>query len=167
MAQRIDGYLSIEDYGVIGDSRSLALVGLDGTIDWMCVPELDSPSLFAALLDPERGGRFELRPEIAFTSEQRYLERTNVLETTFHTDQGVVRVTDAMTIDNSQTAPWRELARQSRGSGRAGADDLALRPRPRLRSPPGPVRPTTETRSSSEGATCRPVFRPGTAAGSS
>jgi GH15 family glucan-1,4-alpha-glucosidase len=119
MGERADGYLPIEDYGVIGDSRSLALVGLDGAIDWMCVPELDSPSLFAALLDPERGGRFELRPSVPFTSEQRYLERTNVLETTFHTDQGVARVTDALTIDNSQAAPWRELVRRTEAlSGR-------------------------------------------------
>jgi GH15 family glucan-1,4-alpha-glucosidase len=116
---RTDGYLPIEDYGVIGDSRSIALVGVDGTIDWMCIPELDSPSAFAAVLDPERGGRFELRPSVPFSSEQHYLERTNVLETTFHTEQGVVRVTDAMTIDNSQAAPWRELVRRIEGvSGR-------------------------------------------------
>jgi GH15 family glucan-1,4-alpha-glucosidase len=112
---RTDGYLPIEDYGAIGDSRSLALVGLDGTIDWLCLPELDSPSTFAAILDPERGGRFVLQPAVPFAVERRYLERTNVLETTFETEQGRVRVTDALTIDNSQAAPWRELVRKVEG----------------------------------------------------
>jgi GH15 family glucan-1,4-alpha-glucosidase len=117
--KRIDGYLPIEHYGAIGDSESLALVGLDGAIDWMCLPELDSPSTFAALLDPERGGRFVLQPAIPFSSEHRYLERTNVLETTFETAEGRVRVTDALTIDSSQAAPWRELVRKVEGvSGR-------------------------------------------------
>jgi len=127
---RVDGYLPIEDYAVIGDGRALALVGLDGAVDWMCLPQLDSPSVFAALLDPGSGGHFILQPAIPFTVERRYLERTNVLETTFHTDRGVVVVTDAFTIDNSQVAPWRELVRKV--EGRAGNVPMSWRFEPRL-----------------------------------
>lgn len=108
---RTDGYLALEDYAVIGDGRSLALVGCDGSIDWLCLPDLDSPSVFGALLDPRRGGRFEICPSVPFTSSRRYLDRTNILETTFHTEHGEVRLLDAMTIDKSQPAPWRELVR--------------------------------------------------------
>jgi GH15 family glucan-1,4-alpha-glucosidase len=113
--QRIDAYLPIEDYAVIGDGRALALVGTDGAVDWMCLPELDSPSVFGALLDPGSGGRFVLHPALPFTAERCYVERTNVLETTFHTDRGRVTVTDAFTIDGSQAVPWRELVRRVNG----------------------------------------------------
>lgn len=112
---RAAGYLPIEDYAPIGDGRALALVGADGAIDWMCVPDLDSPSVFAALLDQARGGRFEVAPAVPFSASRRYLERTNVLETTFHTEGGQVRLVDALTIDKSETAPWRELVRQLEG----------------------------------------------------
>jgi GH15 family glucan-1,4-alpha-glucosidase len=77
----------------------------------MCLPDLDGPSVFGALLDPAGGGRFELAPDRPFTSERRYLQDTNVLETTFTTDDGVVRVTDALTLDKSEDAPARELVR--------------------------------------------------------
>src|SRR5579884_1442522 len=127
---RTDGYLPIEDYGAIGDSRSVALVGLDGTIDWMCLPELDAPSAFAAILDPERGGRFVLQPAVPFTVERRYLERTNVLETTFETEAGSVRLTDALTIDSSQAAPWRELVRKVEGL--SGSVPMRWRVEPRF-----------------------------------
>lgn len=129
-AQRTDGYLPIEDYGAIGDGRALALVGLDGSIDWSCLPRLDSPSLFAALLDPERGGRFALAPSVPFTSEQHYVERTNVLETTFHTDRGRVRVTDAFTMDGTLEKPWRELVRCVEGA--SGSVPMTWRFEPRF-----------------------------------
>jgi GH15 family glucan-1,4-alpha-glucosidase len=109
---RSDGFLPIERYGAIGDGRTLALVGDDGSIDWMCLPDLDSPSVFARLLDPARGGCFELAPTVPYTTTRRYLERTNILETTFTTDVGQVRLLDALTLDQSQTAPWRELVRR-------------------------------------------------------
>ena len=109
---RRDGFLPIESYGAIGDGRTLALVGGDGSIDWMCLPDLDSPSLFARVLDPGRGGSFQLAPTVPFTTSRRYLERTNILETTFSTDGGRVRLLDALTIDKSQAAPWRELVRR-------------------------------------------------------
>lgn len=90
-------YKPISDYGVIGDMRTAALVGLDGSIDWCCFPRFDSASLFAAILDHEKGGRFRIEPTAPYTSTQRYLPATNILVTAFHTDQGgVVEVTDFM-----------------------------------------------------------------------
>ncbi|HET8977013.1 MAG TPA: glycoside hydrolase family 15 protein [Solirubrobacteraceae bacterium] len=110
-----DGYLPIGDYGAIGDGRTLALVGRDGSIDWMCLPDLDSPSVFGAIINPLSGGRFVVQPSVPFEAERRYLERTNVLETTFTTAEGTVRVTDTLTLDPSQVAPWRELVRRVEG----------------------------------------------------
>jgi GH15 family glucan-1,4-alpha-glucosidase len=112
---REDGYLPIEAYGAIGDGRTTALVGTDGAIDWMCLPELDSPTVFAALLDPERGGRFTVTPAVPYRSRRAYLESTNVLRTVFETETGAVSVTDAVTLDDSQPTPWRELVRQIEG----------------------------------------------------
>jgi GH15 family glucan-1,4-alpha-glucosidase len=81
----------------------------------MCLPDLDSPSVFAALLDSEGGGRFVLRPGVDYEVERGYLARTNVLQSTYRTAEGSVRVTEAMTLDRSQNAPWRELVRDVEG----------------------------------------------------
>ena len=88
----------ISDYALIGDSRAAALVSRHGSIDWCCLPEFDSPAIFAALLDRTRGGYFSIRPRGAYRSAQKYLVDTNVSETVFQTDSGSVSLTEAFTV---------------------------------------------------------------------
>ncbi len=88
----------IQDYAIIGDCRSAALISRAGSIDWLCWPRFDSPALFAALLDPERGGRFQIRPAGSHVATRRYLPGTNVLETRFETETGAFVLTDLMPI---------------------------------------------------------------------
>lgn len=93
-----DGYLPIAEYGAIGDCRTLALVGVDGSIDWCCLPRFDSPSLFGRLLGAEQGGFWQIAPTVPHTSRQQYSDKTNILQTLFQTDAGLVVVTDFMPI---------------------------------------------------------------------
>jgi GH15 family glucan-1,4-alpha-glucosidase len=96
------GYLPIEDHGIIGDLHTAALIGTDGTIDWLCLPAFDSPSVFASILDDERGGHFTLRPVEYTRSHQLYLPDTNVLLTRFVTPEGVAEVLDFMPIEDDR-----------------------------------------------------------------
>ena len=93
--------VNMYDYGLIGDMSSAALVGMDGSVDWLCLPRFDSPSVFAAILDQDIGGRFRIRPSATYATEQAYLPDTNILETTFATSTGVVSITDFMPIQDN------------------------------------------------------------------
>src|SRR3954470_3600299 len=128
--RRHDGYAPIEDYAVIGNKRTAALVALDGSIDWLCLPGFDGPSVFAALLDPQLGGRWELKPAVSFRTSRRYSEDTAVLETTFVTDGGTVLVRDLMSRGASRPIDWTEVVREV--ECRSGEVPVRWRLEPRL-----------------------------------
>jgi len=96
----------IENYGVIGNMQSIALVGMNGSIDFLCYPEFDSPTVFAALLDDKKGGRFEIRPALSnMRVRQLYLPETNILLTRFLAEEGVAEVTDYMPLEQDGEQP--------------------------------------------------------------
>ncbi|WP_328885484.1 glycoside hydrolase family 15 protein [Streptomyces sp. NBC_00316] len=96
--RRQDGYLPLEDLGLIGDGTTAALVGLDGSISWMCLPRFDAEPLFCGLLDHARGGHFTLAPEDLVEARQRYEPDTGVLTTELRSPTGLVRVSDALAV---------------------------------------------------------------------
>jgi GH15 family glucan-1,4-alpha-glucosidase len=137
----------IHDYGIIGNGRSAALVSLSGSIDWLCWPRFDSPSLLAALLDRAAGGHFSIMPTAPFTATRQYAGESNVLVTTFVTADGEARLTDLMPVmseeDKATTLfPEHEILRVCTGvSGRVELR-VQFRPRPDYARRIVPIRAT-------------------------
>jgi GH15 family glucan-1,4-alpha-glucosidase len=95
----MEDYQPIENYGVIGDLETIALVGLNGSIDFVCAPDFDSPTIFAAILDKDKGGFFQIAPSLdGVKQKQLYLPDTNVLLTRFLGDTGISETTDFMPV---------------------------------------------------------------------
>src|SRR5436309_2165396 len=107
-------YQPIENYGLIGNMRTAALVGMDGSIDWLCLPYFDSPSVFAAILDDHKGGRFRIAPAgDNFRHKQFYWPDTAILVTRFLHDEGVGEIEDYMPVRGAGAVP-DELIRRVR-----------------------------------------------------
>jgi GH15 family glucan-1,4-alpha-glucosidase len=105
-------YPLIADHGIIGDLQTSALVATDGSVDWFCAPRFDSPSIFGALLDQQRGGHFRIRPTVeVFTSKQLYFPDTAVLVTRFMTEAGVGEVIDFMPVTGAVASTKHRLVR--------------------------------------------------------
>ena len=100
-------YLPIEDYGIIGNMRTVALVGMNGSIDWHCSPHFDSPSIFGALLDDGKGGRFQIAPIAEkVRRKQFYWPSTNILVTRFSHEDGIVELEDFMPVGFPSDSTW-------------------------------------------------------------
>ncbi|MFE3764571.1 glycoside hydrolase family 15 protein [Streptomyces sp. NPDC059104] len=111
----VDGarYLPISEHGLIGDLRTAALVGTNGTIDWYCCPRFDAPSVFASILDADRGGSWELAADVPARTRQFYFPDTNVLITRFYAPDGVAEIQDFMpVVDESREASRHRLVRR-------------------------------------------------------
>lgn len=135
---RVDGYVPLRAYAAIGDGRTVALVADDGTIDWLTSPDIDSPTVFGAVLDSSNGGYFALAPSTEFEVTRRYLPDTNVLETTFVTATGTARVVDLMSVRGGGLGPFREV--QRRVHGVAGRVTMTWDVRPRFGFAQRPIR---------------------------
>lgn len=122
-------YKRINDYGVIGDMHSAALVSSDASIDWLCFPRFDSPSVFAALLDHDAGGRFQIAPVGEFSSVQHYLPESNVLVTEFESASGAATVTDFMPVSDEIMDCESAVVRLVRGTRGSVEMDLCFQPR--------------------------------------
>ncbi len=127
------GQPPIEDYAVIGDCRTAALISREGSIDWLCLPDFSSSAIFGGILDWGAGGRFLVRPRDEFTVKRRYLEKaTPALETIFETPRGAVRVIDVVPIvDGVATLqPMREILRIIEGLSGELVLNIRFDPRP-------------------------------------
>ncbi len=125
--------LPIEDYALIGNTRTAALVGKNGSIDWLCLPRFDAPACFAALLGSEQNGHWRIAPTGTVTNfQRRYHDDTLVLETHFETETGAVVVIDFMPIHGfDRQVDVVRIVRAARGGGHPGGIDLPLRLRVR------------------------------------
>ena len=135
----------IADYALIGDSRSAALISRGGSIEWLCWPRFDNSSVFGRILDRERGGHFTIAPADEFRTTRRYLEATNVLETTFETADGVVKLIDCMPVSREAERrgtlrPLRQILRIVEGIRGEVPMQLHFEPRPRF----GTIVPTLQ-----------------------
>jgi GH15 family glucan-1,4-alpha-glucosidase len=140
-------YPPISDYALIGDCRSAGLISRDGSLDWLCLPRFDSPSVFAALLDASEGGRYCIRPVGEYSSERRYLANTNVLETVFRTPTGACVLRDLMSVSSEEDkraylTPEHEVLRELEGLEGEVEVEILYDPRPDY----GRVRPLLEER---------------------
>src|SRR5215475_7687541 len=100
-------YQPIENYGIIGNMRTVALVGMNGSIDWFCYPHFDSPSVFGAILDDDKGGRFQISAVAdRVTRKQFYWPSTNILVTRFSIPEGIVELDDFMPVGIPSDSPW-------------------------------------------------------------
>ncbi|MCU4752868.1 glycoside hydrolase family 15 protein [Halobacteria archaeon AArc-curdl1] len=126
------GYRQISDYSIIGNDDRCALVGTNGSIDWCCFPTLASSSVFGRLLDAEDGGHFSIHPTDSYDGEQRYYERTNVLETSFETSSGRATVTDFMPVSERDRRDGfqHSLYRHLRCEGGQLTIEVDFKPRP-------------------------------------
>jgi GH15 family glucan-1,4-alpha-glucosidase len=124
------GYLPIEEHGIVGDLRTVALVGTDGTVDWYCPSRFDAPSLFGALLDARKGGYFSLWSRTSYTRpKQLYLPDTNILLTRFQGKEAVGEVIDFMVPETRGTGRARDLlVRQARAVRGRATFELACHP---------------------------------------
>ena len=124
--------MEIGDYAIIGDCRTAALVSIAGSIDWLCLPDFSSPSVFAQLLDPGHGGRFFVHPRQPFSASRRYTPDTAVLETTFATETGRAKLIDFFpTLDGlDPMGPMREVVRIIEGVEGAVELDIGIDVRP-------------------------------------
>lgn len=122
-------YEPIADYALIGDSESAALVSLTGSVDWLCWPHFSSPSLLAALLDKEKGGRFRICPRNIVRIERRYVSYSAVLETVFHCTSGILSLTDFMPMTTSDDSR-HELIRLAECRAGEVLVDVFYQPRP-------------------------------------
>ena len=106
-------YPPIADHGIIGNMRTAALVAMDGSIDWLCLPRFDSPSVFGALLDDAKGGQFRIYPgQGRFHRQQYYWPSTNVLITRFRSSEGAAEITDFMPMGDSKQRDACPLVRR-------------------------------------------------------
>ena len=109
------GFLPLSGYALLGDGRGCALAGCDGAVDWWPLRGMHATPAFAALLDPDRGGRLTLRPDGDFEVRRSYADGGAVLVTEFRTATGAVRITDALNLGAGSLLPWPELARRVDG----------------------------------------------------
>jgi GH15 family glucan-1,4-alpha-glucosidase len=124
-----DGFLPIQEYGLIGDCATGALVAPDGSVDWWCPGRFDAPSVFAAILDPNRGGRFRIALQGASAGVMRYVEATNVLRTVFENSAGALELVDFLPFGAANLREGSTLCRIARAIRGSATIEVELAPR--------------------------------------